>query len=60
VNSHYTPLISFETQEGRRPHQTLDGTVLLRSETKIIFGNKGRDRSERKRGQVGVKWGQFI
>jgi hypothetical protein len=46
-NSHYTPLIPYEIQEERIPHQNVDATVLLRWGNEIIFGSRGKEGSRR-------------
>ena len=46
-NSHYTPLILYETQEERISHQSVDATVLLRRGNEIIFGSRGKEQSRR-------------
>ena len=56
----------YETQEERRPQQSVDGTVLVGREKKIISGSKGREGSQRekkgtKRGDLfryGRRWGK--
>jgi hypothetical protein len=41
----------YETQEERRPHQSVDSTVLLRRRKKIILGSRRREGSGRERGR---------
>jgi hypothetical protein len=52
-NTHNTTHRPYESQEERRPHQSVDATILLRRGKTIISGSRGREGSERERGGGG-------
>ena len=49
-NTHNSTHRPYETQEERRSHQSVDVTVLLRREKKIVPRSRGREGSGRDRG----------
>jgi hypothetical protein len=58
-NTYETAHRPYETQEERRPHQSMEATVLLRRGKKIISGCWGRERFEKERGGGGKRGSWF-
>jgi hypothetical protein len=43
-DTYYTTHRRYDTQEERKPHQSVDATVLLRRGKRIISASRGRER----------------